>query len=121
MDESILILDHVSVRYHNAGNETAAVNNVSAALGLGSRLGIIGESGSGKTTLAHAIMGLLDGKADVTGSIRYRGIELTAMPEAERHIIPLEEDRDRLPERSEHAQSRSKGQNHRLPNALSSV
>jgi peptide/nickel transport system ATP-binding protein len=87
MDQPLLVLDHVSVHYHNAGNATPAVNNVSFSLGPESRLGIIGESGSGKTTLAHAIMGLLDGKADITGSIQYRGTELVTMPESERHVF----------------------------------
>lgn len=50
----------------------------------GELLGLAGQSGSGKSTLALALMGLLDRrKAEVRGSIRFRGRELTSLTEKE--------------------------------------
>jgi len=49
----------------------------------GEVLAIVGSSGSGKSLLAHAVLGLLPNNANVSGSIRYRGEELT--PDVVRH------------------------------------
>lgn len=40
-------------------------------------LAVLGSSGSGKSLLAHAILGILPANADVNGSIKYKGEELT--------------------------------------------
>ena len=42
-------------------------------------LAIVGESGSGKSVTSLAIMGLLPKTARVSGSVRYRGVELIGM------------------------------------------
>lgn len=41
-------------------------------------LAVVGSSGSGKSLLAHAILGILPGNAMVSGSIKYKGKELTS-------------------------------------------
>ena len=53
-----------------------AVSDVSFDLGPGETLGIVGESGSGKSTLARAIIGTVPA---ASGSVRWRGTELTAL------------------------------------------
>ncbi|MBL8290048.1 MAG: ABC transporter ATP-binding protein [Rubrivivax sp.] len=60
-----------------------ALREVSFSLERGSTLGLIGESGCGKSITALALMGLLPEGARVAGSIRFDGIELTTLPEAE--------------------------------------
>lgn len=50
-----LHVSHVSFRY--AGQNVAALNDISFAVKPGERIGIIGRSGSGKSTLARLVMG----------------------------------------------------------------
>jgi peptide/nickel transport system ATP-binding protein len=53
----------------------------------GEVLGIVGESGSGKTVSSLAIMQLLPAHARVTGSVRFRGEELTGQSDKELSAI----------------------------------
>jgi len=58
-----------------------AVRGMTFSLAAGETIGIVGESGSGKTMLSLAVLGLLPGTAQVTGSVRLDGQELlTATP-----------------------------------------
>jgi peptide/nickel transport system ATP-binding protein len=58
-----------------------ALRGVSFALDRGGTLGLIGESGCGKSMTALALMGLLPQGARLSGSIRFDGLELTALGE----------------------------------------
>jgi peptide/nickel transport system ATP-binding protein len=61
-----------------------AVDGVSFTLNKGETLGIVGESGSGKSVAAKSIMNLLEEPARIiAGSIRFRGHEITALPEVQ--------------------------------------
>ncbi|MFC4597181.1 ATP-binding cassette domain-containing protein [Cohnella hongkongensis] len=46
-------------------------------IGEGEIVAVVGASGSGKSLLAHAVLGILPGNAICSGSIVYRGEELT--------------------------------------------
>jgi peptide/nickel transport system ATP-binding protein len=58
-----------------------ALRGISFTLERGQTLGLIGESGCGKSITALAVMGLLPEHAQVAGSIRLAGQELTALAE----------------------------------------
>lgn len=78
--ETLLRYEHVDISYLGQ----PAVEDVSFHLSPGEILGIVGESGSGKSTLIKAAMGLLGSEGRVTGgSIRYKGRDLTALPQKE--------------------------------------
>lgn len=78
--ETLLRYKHVDIAYLGQ----PAVEDVSFSLSSGEILGIVGESGSGKSTLIKAAMGLLGSEGRVTGgSIRYKGRDLTALPQKE--------------------------------------
>lgn len=53
------------------------ISNLCLNVKKGEILAIAGSSGSGKSLLTHAIMGLLPNNAEVSGSIKYNGIEMT--------------------------------------------
>jgi len=59
------------------------VHDVSFSLAAGESLGVVGESGSGKTMTALALMGLLPDGAVVSGAVRFEGLELARLGEAE--------------------------------------
>lgn len=78
--ETLLKYEHVDIAYLGQ----PAVEDVSFTLSPGEILGIVGESGSGKSTLIKAAMGLLGSEGRVTGgSIRYKGRDLTVLPQKE--------------------------------------
>ncbi len=54
----------------------AVVRGLNLQIEPGQRLALVGESGSGKSVTALALMGLLEGQATVTGSLRFQGQEL---------------------------------------------
>ncbi len=61
------------------GQRLIAVDGINLSIAPREAIGIAGESGSGKSTVAAAIMGLLPPNGRIeSGSIKYRGLELTA-------------------------------------------
>jgi putative ABC transport system ATP-binding protein len=65
-----------------------AIDEVSLRVERGEMLCVMGKSGSGKSTLLHQL-GLLDHPTD--GSVLIDGVEATALPEAERGRLRLEQ------------------------------
>jgi putative ABC transport system ATP-binding protein len=65
-----------------------AIDEVSLRVARGEMLCVMGKSGSGKSTLLHQL-GLLDHPTD--GSVLIDGVEATALPEAERGRLRLEQ------------------------------
>src|SRR3954467_11826776 len=72
----LLEVDNLEVGFSTQDGLVHAVRGVSYTLRSGEVLGIVGESGSGKSVTSLAVMGLLPGSAQITGSVRYRGQEL---------------------------------------------
>jgi oligopeptide transport system ATP-binding protein len=60
-----------------------ALRGIDLELSKGEIVSLVGESGSGKSMLTKAIMGLLPVKSLLTGSIVYKGQDLTSLNERE--------------------------------------
>lgn len=89
--EPILKINHVTTSFTQAGmffwnkkKVFKAIQDISFVLYPGEVLGLVGESGSGKSTLGRTICRLLDSES---GSVTYRNIELTNMPENEFRVF----------------------------------
>src|SRR6202050_669297 len=76
----ILLSAQLSVRY---AGKPAVLRDVRLEIQRGEVLGLVGQSGSGKSTLALAILGLLDKKAQVEGTIRLQESDLLRLSERE--------------------------------------
>ena len=79
---SLLEIRDLRVSFVGERGESVAVDGINLTLAPGARLGLVGESGSGKSVSALAILGLLDGSARISGSIRLNGVELVGAPES---------------------------------------
>lgn len=77
--------DHVTYRYPEGGNGTAALDDVSLAVGKGAFVGLIGRNGSGKTTLARHLNGMLHPTA---GEVTVDGLQVRGrrVGEMARHV-----------------------------------
>ncbi|KZL13234.1 ABC transporter ATP-binding protein [Pseudovibrio sp. Ad26] len=73
---------------NSAQNNEPLVEGVSFDLATNQRLGLIGRSGCGKSLICHAITGALRAPLEASsGSIRFQGKDLLAMPFAEKQQI----------------------------------
>ena len=80
MDEPIISVRDLTVRYRTREQVFYATENVSFDLKRGEILTIVGESGSGKTTAGMSVLRLLPGEAEVlSGSVHYRGRDLLSL------------------------------------------
>ncbi len=80
LQSEILLSAQLSVRY---AGKPAVLRDVRLEIQRGEVLGLVGQSGSGKSTLALAILGLLDKRAQVEGTIRLQGSDLLQLSERE--------------------------------------
>ena len=76
---ALLEVEGLSVTLATARGPARVLRDVSFKLEAGGTLGLIGESGSGKSMTALALLGLLPEGAAVSGSVRFKGAELTAL------------------------------------------
>ena len=84
MNEKLLEIKNLSVRYTTDNIISEAVNNINLTLYKGEVLGLVGETGAGKTTLAYSIMGLLPKyTSELDGEIVFKQKVLTQMSEKE--------------------------------------
>lgn len=83
MNENLLEVKNLSVRYDTDDAVVYAVNNVTLRIKRGESLGLVGETGAGKTTIAKSILGILPKpQAKVTsGEIIFEGQDLLKLHE----------------------------------------
>jgi oligopeptide/dipeptide ABC transporter ATP-binding protein len=79
----VLDVEDLRVTFRTRLGTVYAVQGVGFTVEAGTTLAVIGESGSGKTVSAQAIMGLLPRSADVSGSIRFKGVQVVGRSEHE--------------------------------------
>jgi peptide/nickel transport system ATP-binding protein len=78
---ALLEVDGLTTTFETPRGTLHAVDDVSLRVDDGRTLGIVGESGSGKSVLVRSILNLVTARnATVTGSVRYRGVELLGLP-----------------------------------------
>ena len=79
----LIDIEGLRVVFHgDDGRTTHAVDSVDLSVANGATLGLVGESGCGKSVTSLAIMGLLPKHAaEVSGSIRFDGLDLLDVPD----------------------------------------
>jgi peptide/nickel transport system ATP-binding protein len=89
MDEKVLEIKNLVVRYDTDFEKVQAINNISLTINKRGNLGLVGETGAGKTTTALSIMGLVPdppGKI-INGEIIFNGEDLLKKTEKEMRKI----------------------------------
>jgi len=83
MNDTLLEVEDLSIRFKTDDGLVQAVDAVSFSLSQREILAVVGESGCGKSVTALAVMGLLPPAAQVTGgSIRLEGTEISTLDHA---------------------------------------
>ncbi|MGH9916512.1 MAG: ATP-binding cassette domain-containing protein, partial [Pyrinomonadaceae bacterium] len=77
----LLVVDHLSRRFTNAGlfqkrQVFHAVSDVSFTLARGQIVGVVGESGCGKSTLARLVLRLIQSSE---GSVQFDGLDMARL------------------------------------------
>jgi oligopeptide/dipeptide ABC transporter ATP-binding protein len=86
--ESLLKVEGLTTVFDTPAGQLRAVNGVSFDIRKGETLGLVGESGSGKSVTAFSIIRLVQPPGRITaGRVVFRGVELSAIPEAEMRRI----------------------------------
>jgi peptide/nickel transport system ATP-binding protein len=70
--QPLLQVDRLSVTFSSDAGQHRAVDDISFSIEPGESFALVGESGSGKSVTSLATLRLLDPRAHVTGSIRFK-------------------------------------------------
>lgn len=86
MNENLLQIKDLSVRYEDCDAEDLLVMDVNIGMNSGEILCIVGESGSGKSTLIKAVHGMESTRIE-KGSISFKGNDMAALSKSDRRNI----------------------------------
>ncbi|MEM6487111.1 MAG: ABC transporter ATP-binding protein [Pseudomonadota bacterium] len=75
---ALLEIENLTIRF--PGAERPAVDGVSLHVEPGETLAVVGESGSGKSITALSAVSLMPGSADISGTVRWEGEDLSPVP-----------------------------------------
>ncbi len=89
MEDQLLSIKDLYVRYENDEMTVYAVNGIDLDINRGETVGLVGETGAGKTTTAFAVMGLLPKKIGKVsrGEIVFENINITKATEADMRLL----------------------------------
>ena len=82
-DAPIIQLENLAVTFQTPRGAFRAVRSASLEIARGEVVGLVGESGCGKSTVAFAMMNYLPSTAQVEGSIRFEGMEISDISDSE--------------------------------------
>jgi peptide/nickel transport system ATP-binding protein len=80
MEQPVLEVAELSVRFETDEGPVHAVDKMSFTLAPGEVLGIVGESGCGKSVTCMALVRLLPETAVVSGRVLFDGVDLLSLP-----------------------------------------
>jgi peptide/nickel transport system ATP-binding protein len=88
MNEKLLQVKDLTVKFALRHNDLTAVNQVSFNLRKGERMGLVGESGAGKSVTGFALIDLVSKPGRITsGSILFQGRELIGLTDEQMRRI----------------------------------
>ncbi|CAH0339016.1 ABC transporter ATP-binding protein [Rhizobium sp. CECT 9324] len=89
MTEPLLSVRELSVAFHQGGQQSLAVDNISFDIGRGEVVALVGESGSGKSVSAASVLKLLPypSASHPSGSILFEGRDLMTASVAELRAV----------------------------------
>lgn len=87
MNEPLLQVADLTVRFPKHYGATEILRNVNLDLRPGETLGVVGESGSGKSLLGLTLLGLEPPAAKVTGTVFFRGRDVRSLRSRERRAL----------------------------------
>ncbi|MEL4503828.1 ABC transporter ATP-binding protein [Luteococcus sp. H138] len=83
LDSPLLRVRDLTVNFNSEAGTVHAVRGLNYELHKGEALAIVGESGSGKSVSSLAVMGLLPGSAQVSGTVEFKGHSMLGRGDAE--------------------------------------
>jgi oligopeptide/dipeptide ABC transporter ATP-binding protein len=76
---ALLELERLRVELPVEGAMRPVIHELSLEIAPGEAVGLVGESGSGKSTTARSVMRLLPSGADISGGLRFDGVDLLGL------------------------------------------